>query len=158
LTKTPVSITPFTMKLLSRTTSWGECPNRLKSDFLSITPWRVDAVGAATETNNGVPSLGSKSLYVGPGGSGTVNKDLHELKITRSRATDSLTVQVHSAGTLMAILKSTAGQVVHVYHDAPVTAGQSVAVPLSLPESVAPGLYKLEVKQGSTERVITLEK
>jgi len=24
------------MKLLTRTTSWGECPNRLKSDFLSI--------------------------------------------------------------------------------------------------------------------------
>ncbi len=26
----------FTMKSLSSMTSWGECPNRLKSDFLSV--------------------------------------------------------------------------------------------------------------------------
>jgi len=35
----PLVATLLTMKPLSRTTSWDECPNRLKSDFLLIGDW-----------------------------------------------------------------------------------------------------------------------
>jgi hypothetical protein len=82
---------------------------------------------------------------------------LHELNITRSRAEDSIEIQSNVSGTLTVELREPTGGVVHVYKDEAVGIGQSIAIPLSLPSTVAPGAYQLEIRLGSTLRVITLE-
>jgi hypothetical protein len=96
--------------------------------------------------------------YVGAGSIGAVGKDLHKLNISRSRVSDAIQINVNDPGNLSAKLYNHNASLVHTYLDGAVSAGQIINIPLSLPVSVPPGVYTLEIKQAGTLRVITLEK
>jgi arylsulfatase A-like enzyme len=133
----------------------GEHTNLADTEFykaqdlrIKLHRWR-DEANAVTKAPSVISNEYSYSAYW----------DLHSVNVSRTRDEDVVRAHANIAGQLTAILKTTDGSTVHTLVDQAVSAGQNVLVNMKdIPGTVESGVYKLEVKLGSTIKYVTVSR